>query len=426
MIIALMLTLPVTAATRTWNGSVSTSWSNPANWDEGAAPADGDDLVFPRVANNTSVNDLPDGLLVHSIAINTNGSRISGNAIVLDAGGITVNNRFFNGQIVGIVDFTSVTLNASQSWSGSAQPEIVVVSHVNLNGKRLTIGSGAYGLSSLSGAGSIVNLAGASSSSSASTASLTIDGGLFSLTGTAGNVQVNNGTLQLIAGAPRDITVTGGGTLDVSNFSSAGPSHSGSIAIVAASGAPAQVLAGYTVFNSIIDQVSGTIALNYAHLTLNGSAPNPAGAMLVIFSNDGTDPVDGTFMGLPEGAIVNAGGTSDRLSYRGGDGNDVTLTVLDSSVPSTTTTVLSSTNPSLPNQPVTLTATVNASAGNVDFFDGTFRIGSAPLDASGRAALTVPFGPGSHTITAAYTGTASLATSQATVVQRVVGRRRAI
>jgi hypothetical protein len=87
---------------------------------------------------------------------------------------------------------------------------------------------------------------------------------------------------------------------------------------------------------------------------------------------------------------------------------------------------VSSTNPSLPNQPVTLTAMVNASAGNVDFFDGTFRIGSAPLDASGRAALTVPFGPGSHTITAAYTGTASLATSQATVVQRVVGRRRAI
>ena len=425
LIIILVLALPVAAATRTWNGSVSPSWSNAANWDEGATPVNGDDLIFPHGANSTSVNDLPDGLLVHSITININGIRISGNAIMLDAGGIDAHSPFLLHQTGGLVDFTNVTLNASQSWSGSAQPEIVIISHLNLNGMRLTIGGGAYGIRSLSGAGSIVNLAGSFSAGSTSNAPIKIAGGFFGLTGTAGNVQVNNGRFRLLAGAPREVTVTGGGTLDVSNLSGIGPSHSGSIAFVPAVGAPTHVVVGYTAFDSIIQQISGTIALGYAQLAINGSVPNLGGSALVIFNNDGDDSVEGTFMGLPEGSIINSGGTSNRISYRGGDGNDVTLTLLEAGVPSSVTTVTSLTNPSVPNQPVTLLATVNSRLGDIEFYDGTFRLSVAPVDIFGQASLTVPFSVGTHTITAAYTGATSLAISQATVEQRVIARRHA-
>jgi hypothetical protein len=40
----------------------------------------------------------------------------------------------------------------------------------------------------------------------------------------------------------------------------------------------------------------------------------------------GTAPVQGTFDRVPEGATITADGVQLVVSYRGGDGNDVTLT----------------------------------------------------------------------------------------------------
>ena len=60
----------------------------------------------------------------------------------------------------------------------------------------------------------------------------------------------------------------------------------------------------------------------------------------------------------------------------------------------------------------------------MNFYDGSILLGASPLDASGRAALTVALPAGTHTLTAAYTGTPSLATSQATLLQQVVPPRR--
>ncbi len=79
--------------------------------------------------------------------------------------------------------------------------------------------------------------------------------------------------------------------------------------------------------------VKGTVTLVGAVLDLK---VNPsfvsalaAGAVpdLVLIDNDGTDPIDGTFLDLPEGAIVTSNtGVQFRISYVGGTGNDVTLT----------------------------------------------------------------------------------------------------
>jgi hypothetical protein len=53
------------------------------------------------------------------------------------------------------------------------------------------------------------------------------------------------------------------------------------------------------------------------------------GKSYIIINNDGTDVVDGTFLGLAEGATVNVGDKGYfTISYKGGDGNDVTLTTL--------------------------------------------------------------------------------------------------
>jgi hypothetical protein len=52
------------------------------------------------------------------------------------------------------------------------------------------------------------------------------------------------------------------------------------------------------------------------------------GQVFVIVNNDGPDPVNGTFNGLPQGANFNLGPYPFEVSYIGKTGNDVTLTSL--------------------------------------------------------------------------------------------------
>ena len=52
------------------------------------------------------------------------------------------------------------------------------------------------------------------------------------------------------------------------------------------------------------------------------------GTVFKIINNTGTFPISGTFSNLADGAIVNVGGTNFQANYEGGDGNDLTLTVV--------------------------------------------------------------------------------------------------
>ena len=96
----------------------------------------------------------------------------------------------------------------------------------------------------------------------------------------------------------------------------------------------------------------------------------------------------------------------------------------------TTTTLVSSQNPSAPTDPVTFTATVTSGAGtptgNVAFKDNNVNISgcsAVALDGSGQAQCLVPGGTFSaaiHPITAVYAGTATFATSTSNTVNQNV------
>ena len=77
--------------------------------------------------------------------------------------------------------------------------------------------------------------------------------------------------------------------------------------------------------------VRGSVNLENARLQVNMRTP-PAqpNQQFIIVRNDGTDPINGTFAGLPEGALVPAeAGLVFRISYgSGGVSNDVTLTAI--------------------------------------------------------------------------------------------------
>lgn len=88
-------------------------------------------------------------------------------------------------------------------------------------------------------------------------------------------------------------------------------------------------------------RVRGTNALGNALLTVTPgfAAPVALGQQFMIITNDGAEAVAGTFNGLANGAVINAGGHFFRINYNGGTGNDVVLTVLG--VPDQTLTLAS-------------------------------------------------------------------------------------
>ncbi len=428
ILLLVLVTSPLTAATRTWSGAVSDRWSDLQNWD-GSGPLAGDDLVFPHLSGGGggTTNDLPPGTMFHSITLNGFGYRFGGNGIVLGAGGLILHNPFLASLIHTDLKFASITLGESQTWSGPAG-EYTHLGPLNLNGKTLTITNFVRPeFDSISGTGAIIenNPNGlVSSASSTYLGTVTVDSGLFQISGTAGDVQVTghgfggddqanqaNATLGLAGANVANVTVNGSGALTLDSYP--GTSYAGSLVFAPAAGDPAWfVLADGPL--PVACNVAGNVALGNALLVVG-----PHSAFTLIHSQ-GAGPVGGTFLGLPEGAIF-GNGMWARISYTGGAGNDVTLTPVSTAVTGTTTTITSSANPSAPGQVVTFTAAVTSAsgtpAGEVRFYDGGLLLGTSVLSASGRAALATSFAAGSHLVTAAYLGADTVATSQAGVRQ---------
>jgi autotransporter-associated beta strand protein len=75
--------------------------------------------------------------------------------------------------------------------------------------------------------------------------------------------------------------------------------------------------------------VTGSNVLANAGLSLfnNFTSPVAVGDQFVILNNDGVEPISGTFSGLPSGASISTGGYIFTISYTGGNGNDVVLTL---------------------------------------------------------------------------------------------------
>ncbi len=71
----------------------------------------------------------------------------------------------------------------------------------------------------------------------------------------------------------------------------------------------------------------GAVTLGGATLnvTLASGYAASGGRTFVLIDNDGSDAVTGTFGGLVEGAVFYAGASAFRITYKGGDGNDVVL-----------------------------------------------------------------------------------------------------
>lgn len=427
LILLLLSTTHLFAATRTWSGAAGDNWTVASNWKEGGAPVAGDDLVFPAGAANqkSTNNDFPDHTSFHSITFTGGSYRLNGNAITLGAGGIHTQLS------AGGTDFElhnialPLTLGASQTWVlVNGMSGVSLSSPLDLNGMALAInddGNVAPVFEGINGSGSV---------------SLTGPAGGFNLDGVSTSTApftITNETLFLGGTYLGPITIGDYGEFDDFPDSTAGTvTASGVFANFepgtyfpndGTAGSGNVVLASGTQFTASINsptdvstlKLTGTINLGGADLELRtGGTMVPAGTTATIIDNDGSDPVTGTFNGLPEGGeVVTSFQTLEvfRVSYVGGTGNDVTITAVGPGV-ETETDLSTSVSPSATGEPVTLTAKVTATsgipAGSVVFSDydpsGVYKIlATVPLDATGTAAFTTSsLSPGTHYLQADY------------------------
>ncbi len=340
LFIAIMIagSFSVSAAVKTWDGGgADANWTTAANWSTDVAPVAGDDLVFPATSaqlatnNNffilTSFNSLTFEGGAYTVAGNP--FRIA-NGINVTGGSPTIN--------------TAVSLTGAQTFTG-AQGTLTTLAVLSVASGGLTIdGAGTFGIGLISGTGAITKNGGGA-------------GAIIAASGFSGAINLNNGIFIVDASIPGSVVTinspgTTGGTLGFSGFGGTGTVGTVNIVQGAVSagtltsptgilntgtlnftadgnyackiGGPAPGANGHDQLN-----VTGTVNLNGARLApIPWGTYRPAiGDAFTIIKNDGADAVSGTFLNAPEGAVF--GGTLNtafRITYQGGDGNDVVIT----------------------------------------------------------------------------------------------------
>jgi autotransporter-associated beta strand protein len=153
--------------------------------------------------------------------------------------------------------------------------------------------------------------------------------------GAGGPIKVNAGTLGgsgTVAGPVTVGTGGGGGAFLAPAFGT-----NKQLTVTLQSSLTLQADATYTyTFKARTNQsqtdlvIANGVTINGATITLNGKIKGTltAGTVLAVISNTSANPISGTFSNLADGAIVNVNGNNLQASYTGGDGNDLTLTVV--------------------------------------------------------------------------------------------------
>jgi streptogramin lyase len=193
---------------------------------------------------------------------------------------------------------------------------------------------------------------------------------------------------------------------------------------------------------------AGNVASEIGRITPNGQVADfalpSAGGNIAIFSGITVGPDGNIYFNSSSGLgrLTLTGQVTENLSTPpvagqgitvGPDGNiwmadagQVEQVILGgtATAASTTTTLTVSPNPAVVGQTATLTATVSSAAGTpagtVTFFDGGTALGSATLNASGQASLTIALGAGGHSLTASFGATSAFAASNSAAVTEAV------
>ena len=277
--------------------------------------------VLVQSAFNTSAAN-------YSLTFLGNSTAIGGQANFLNAGKVSLNNTtLFSGAVsfnnAGSLDMQGI-VTASGYFTVQRPVNISAPLSLNLSSASNLISGAMSGTSivTLGGAGNLI---------------LSANSPLFS-----GNFQLNTGSLQVSAFYNNASVNLGGGTLkgtgQVFNVIGAtGNVSPGSSLGTLTIGSQLTLTSGNTFVTQInganvgsfgqVSVTSGVTSLGSSILSITSATGLSAGQQITIINNGNTVPINGQFNGLVEGASITVGNTVFTISYKGGTGNDVVLTV---------------------------------------------------------------------------------------------------
>jgi Bacterial Ig-like domain (group 3) len=406
------------AAQFAWSGqATSPNWSQATDWAGGSAPSGSVGMLTfpaltgpgctssPQTATCYQSNNDQSGLTTAGISIDDGaGYDITGNALTVGPGGISAapspndpsapNDRF------SVLD-VPITLGGPQTWSitgGSPNQQLLALGAVSdanddpfaitlQDNAGLTFQDAEVGPVSVLGEGAAPNgviklgyfndsgalVGGSLNASDANPVSVTSGAGVFALDGTIAPLTVTDGLIQLgQADHAGTLTVDQSATLDQQS------------ALVTFINGPGTTSG--TDYSELT--TSGTMDLGDATLALEDGEIPGSNACELLTPGDvdtlvaATGGLTGQFSGIPDGTTVplicpGSGGTPPTATINYDDtAATVTATIANAGTPGAATTTTLSATPSsglVTNQPVTLTATVSASAatpdGTVEFYN---------------------------------------------------------
>jgi len=322
---------PTNAQTRTWTGAdLSGYWSAPANWSPAGVLVNGDALVFPGglpPGDMVSTNDLTDRIFRSITFSGASRHTIRGNPITLTNSSGVISS---SGTNVMACDLTfSGTPPARIGGSG----ELTVIG--NVGGASLYSSIQQLVIRGQFTGGSIrVSYASlALLGDNPHPVSAVIQGTPSSTLRVQGSQPNLSITMLLEMEIPSCPALTGDGVVgDVTVCGTVTPDSTLSVKNFGGQGAP-----GWRVLNI---RLNGTNVGEYGKLVASGDLNlgmvrlfpsfgfNPqAGQVFTIVEKTSPGPIANAPLG-PEGTITNLNGMLFRISYLGGDGNDVTLTAI--------------------------------------------------------------------------------------------------
>jgi hypothetical protein len=298
------------AAIRTWIGGAGNNMSVPANWAEGSAPVSGDELIFPSTAVfRTPKCDLPADTVLQSLTFD--------GGYNLGDGGCRTRSLTTVGDLqLGPFPWAApwVIEERLVVTSGSMRATIALggpLVDMNVNGEAwLNLGNSIAGSSVVKAGTGYLH---------------------FSLQGDhLASVTALEGEMTVQGGAVDDVVVAGGhvhtGEITGSTITTAGKSsviwaRSHSVTRLGITdGAQFEILGCPSAFVTAEPPV-----LTGAALYFPNAASCPGTNDRILISNTSAEPVVGQFVGVPEGTVLSVGGRRFKITYRGGDGNDVQI-----------------------------------------------------------------------------------------------------
>ncbi len=284
------------------------------------------------------------------------GIRSVGNITVTGTGGGSIggNNWGVNMQAgSGITSTGTGTLSVNGNGGAGTTGDNNIGVNILINSKITSSGTGTVTVTGNGGTGAGDNNHGILLNGIGSL--ITSSGGTVNVTGTKGG-STNLNTADIFLEGGQITSTTGNIIIDATTAGGFLPATTGVVDVSTTSTQSLQFAANSTLRLMIngTDPLSDYDQLNVAgNIDLNGAELNfyttnsfnttvVAGDVFTIVENDGTDAINGTFNGLPEGAIIPnfLGSTLDaQITYTGGspENNDVVLEVV---------------NPPLPTQPI--------------------------------------------------------------------------